>query len=129
MRHLSIALVLVGALAHAEKPEKVPVALGSWKGPSASTFKSALRRGLAKDCTFVKAKKARALIEGEVTSADGKKLSVKVIVKATTTGEVVEQRSYQFAKPSVSAAMASKMGREVADSARRAPTPDTPAPP
>jgi hypothetical protein len=104
----------------AEKPEKLPVAFGAWQGPRAATFKSALRRGLAKECNVVAPQKARALIEGVVSEED-KKFSVKVIVKSPKTKEVVEQREYTFGKPSVSQAQANRMGREVAAMAKRVP--------
>jgi hypothetical protein len=105
----------------AEKPEKLPVAFGAWQGPRAATFKSALRRGLAKECNVVAPKAARALIDGQVSSEDGKKFSVKVIVKSPKTKEIIEQREYTYSKPSVSQAQANRMGREVAAMARRVP--------
>ena len=114
-------VVLAPSGAHADKPEKIPVAMGKWKGPHAAGFKSALRRGLAKYCTIGSAKKARAIIDGEETE-EGKKAKLTVIVRAAKTKEVVEQREYNFSKPSASAGQASKMGREVAEMAGRAPT-------
>jgi len=117
---IALALALAALPARAEKPEKIPVALGSWKGPSASSFKSALRRGLAKDCVIVGAKRARAILDGEVVQ-DGKAFTVRVIVKSAKSGEVAEQREFPFAKASVSSAQANRMGRAVADMVRRAP--------
>jgi hypothetical protein len=106
--------------ARADKPEKIPVALGSWKGPSANTFKSALRRGLAKDCLVVGAKRARVVIDGEV-SQEAKGFTVRVIVKSAKSGEVAEQREFPFAKANVSPAQSNRMGHAVADMVRHAP--------
>src|SRR4051794_10966316 len=116
------ALVLLAGSAQAgpPKPEKVLVAFGSWKGPGASSIKSALRQGLAKDCSFVSAKRARALIEGEIAE-QGKGVSVRLTVKATKTGEVVETREFPLPKPSPSHAQAQKMARAVVEMAHRAP--------
>jgi hypothetical protein len=117
---LALLFTGLGIAEKAEKPEKIPVALGSWKGPSAGSFKGALRRGLAKDCTFTKPKTARAIIDGEVTQ-EGKKFTVRVIVKAAQSGEVLEQREYPYSKPSLSQGQTNKLGREVAEMVRRAP--------
>ncbi len=116
-----IALVVLGfGAARAEKPEKLRVALGSWKGPHAGSFKSALRSSLGKDCVFVNATRARAVIDGEV-SEQGKRFSVRVIVKSAKTGEVVEQREFSFAGPSPSKHQSSKMGHDVAEMVQRTP--------
>jgi hypothetical protein len=115
-----LLLLVLASPARADKPAKFPVAFGAWKGPHAGTFKSALRRGLAKGCAVVARGKARALIEGEVTDNNGK-LSVRVVVKSPRTDEIVESREYAFAKPNVSAGMSSKMGREVTEMVSRAP--------
>jgi hypothetical protein len=112
-------LLLVGA-AHAEKPPKIPVAMGTWKGPHAGTFKSAVRSGVSKDCVVTKAAKARVVIEGEVTEAE-KGFKVMVILKSPKTNEIVESREYKFAKPQVSSGMAKKMGHDVTEIAMRSP--------
>jgi hypothetical protein len=117
-------LVVVGsasvAAAKAPPPPKVPAALGSWTGPSASRFKSALRHGLRKDCDIVSAKKARVLIEG-VVSEQGKGVVVRVTVKSQKDGEVIESREFPFSKPTPSQAQGDKMGSAIAEIARRAP--------
>ena len=115
----ALLLVLLGA-AHAEKPAKVPIAFGKWTGPHASTFKSALRKGLQKGCVVVRAGKARVVIDGEV-SAEDKPIKLRVILKSPRSGEIVESREYTFAKPTVSSALANRMGREVTEMAQRAP--------
>ncbi len=117
---LVAALVPSLALAASVKPEKIPVALGSWKGPKVGTFKDAMRRGLGKDCKIVGAKAARVVIEGTV-SEQGKGFVLRVIVKLPKSGEVVEQRDFPFPKPRASKAQSDKMGRVVAEIARRAP--------
>lgn len=119
----ALALAPTPALAsHSAKPkaDRTPVAFGSWKGPGASAFKSALRHGIAKECVVVGAKMARALIDGEVRP-QGKGVIVRVIVKAAKGGEVVEQREFTFARPRASKSQTDRMGRAVADMARRAP--------
>jgi hypothetical protein len=116
-----ILLVAFGfGAVRAEKPEKLRVALGSWTGPHAGSFKSALRSGMRKECLFVNAKTARAIIDGEVVE-QGKRFSVRVIVKSAKTGEVAEQREFSFAGPSPSQHQSSKMGHDVAEMVRRAP--------
>jgi hypothetical protein len=115
-----MTLLLMALPALAEKPAKIPVAFGAWKGPHASTFKSGLRRGLAKGCAVVARNKARAVIEGEVTEAD-KKLTVRVTLKSPKSDEIIESREYSFAKPTVSAGMSNKMGHDVTEMAGRAP--------
>jgi hypothetical protein len=118
---LAILVGIAGtAAAKPPAPDKIPVAFGSWTGPSASRFKSALRHGMQKTCAFVSAKKARALIEG-VVSEQGKGVSVRVTVKSQKDGEVVESREFPFSKPTPSQAQGDKMGRAVAEIARRAP--------
>jgi hypothetical protein len=117
---VAFALGASSLAARAEKPEKIPVALGNWKGPSAGTFKSALRRGLAKECRIVAAKSARVVIDGEVLQ-EGKGFNVRVFVKSAKSGEVVEQREFPFAKTNVSQAQSNRMGHAVAEIVRRAP--------
>jgi hypothetical protein len=117
----AVAIASNGALAAKPKPEKIPVALGSWKGPGAGGFKDAMRRGLSKDCKIVGAKTARVVVDGVVT-AEGKGATVQVIVKLPRTGEVVERRDFHFARPKASRAQGDKMGHAVAEIARRAPT-------
>src|SRR5258706_9638066 len=124
-RVLSLPLLLTSIAlgsdsASAEKPEKIPVALGSWKGPHAGSFKSALRRGLLKECVFVRAKAARVTIDGEVTE-QGKRFSVRVLVNSTKTGELFEQHTYSYARPTLSDGQSNKLGHDVAEVARRAP--------
>jgi hypothetical protein len=116
---LALLLVVLGA-AHAEKPARIPIAFGKWTGPHASTFKSALRKGVQKGCVVVRAAKARVIIDGEV-SAEDKPIKLHVVLKSRRTGEVVESREYTFAKPTVSSALANRMGREVTEMAQRAP--------
>jgi hypothetical protein len=117
-----LGIVMGAAVAHAKKPPKTPVAFGKWTGPHAGTFKSALRNGISKGCVVVRAEKARVIIDGEV-GAEDKPIKVRVILKSPKTSDVVESREYTFSKPSVSQAQSSKMGREVAEMARRAPDP------
>jgi hypothetical protein len=125
IRSLFAILLLLWAPAvwsAAEPVEKINVNLGSWKGPSAGVFKSALRRGLqkgCKECKFSGAKQARVIIDGNVEE-EGKSFSVTVVVKSKKSGEVVEQRSYKFGKRP-SDGQASRMGREVAEIVRRSP--------
>src|SRR5689334_12332628 len=104
---LVVAMCLASAAAFAEKvaPEKIPVAFGSWKGPSASSFKSALRKGLGKECAVV-SKKARVVIEGVVTPSEGGKgVVVRVVVKSSSSGEIVESREFPSPKPQPSGAL------------------------
>src|SRR5689334_21132612 len=115
---IALAVAFAALPGRTENPVNVPVADGRWKGPSASSFNSALRRGLAKDCVIVGAKRARAILDGEVVQ-DGKAFTVRVIVKSAKSGEVAEQREFPFAKASVSSAQANRMGRAVADMVRR----------
>ncbi|HEX2568952.1 MAG TPA: hypothetical protein VH877_05280 [Polyangia bacterium] len=118
-----LALTSTSAVAsHSEKSkaDKTPVMFGSWKGPGASGFKSALRHGIAKECAVVGAKAARAVIDGEVRP-QGKGVVVRVIVKSAKGGEVVEQREFTFARPRASQSQVTRMGRAVSDMARRAP--------
>jgi hypothetical protein len=117
---LLIAVGLGAGAARADKPARIPVAFGSWKGPHANTFKSGLRRGIAQDCVVVSPQKARVVLDGEV-SEKGKGFAVRVIVKAPKTNEIIESKEYPFSKPSVSAAQSKKMGRDVVEMARRAP--------
>jgi hypothetical protein len=128
---LAVALASATAAARpkAEKPEKIPVALGSWRGPSASAFKDALKHGLGKECKVVgaKSKGARALVDGTVEER-GKGVVVRVVVKQPKTSEVVEQREFPFARPKPSRAQGDKMGKAVAAIARRVPA-DSPSPP
>jgi hypothetical protein len=124
VRTLLLSWAAVAALAgaaRAEKPEKIPVAIGDWKGPSASTFKSAVKSGIAKDCKIVGKKTARVIVDGEVTP-DGKGFQVRVIVKAAKSGEVAESHSFPFAKAKASKGQSAKMGKMVTEAARRAPT-------
>jgi hypothetical protein len=114
-----VALSAGAAVAHADKPPRIPVALGKWTGPHAGSFKSALRSGLSKDCVVVRAEKARVIIDGEVTG--DKTFSVRVILKSPKTNELVESREFTFSKPDVSQARSRKMGHDVAEMARRAP--------
>jgi hypothetical protein len=117
---LTVSLATGTAAAREPKPEKVPVALGAWKGPSASTFKSAMRRGLAKECKVVGAKGARVVVEGEVAPA-GKGFVVRAIVRQPRTNELLQQREFKFAKAKASAGQSNKMGHFVAEVARRTP--------
>jgi hypothetical protein len=110
----------VAARSEKAKADRTPVMFGSWKGPSARVFKSALRNGIAKECLVVGPKAARAIIDGEVRE-QGKGVVVRVIVKAAKSGEVVEQREFTFSRPQASRSQADRMGRAVADMARRAP--------
>jgi hypothetical protein len=115
-------LAAVGATrARAEEWPKVPVALRAWTGPHAAAFKGRLKRGLAKGCTVVRPKAAQALIDGEVAPR-GKRFALRVIIKSSKTGELVESREYLLSKPTISRAQADRMGREVTDMARRVPT-------
>jgi hypothetical protein len=111
--------LMMAAAARAEKPPKIPVALGKWTGPHAGTFKSALRSGISKDCVVVRPAKARVVIDGEVSGDTT--FTVRVILKSPRTNEIVESREYTFSKPEVSQAKSHKMGRDVAEMARRAP--------
>jgi hypothetical protein len=117
---LCITLGLGAVGARAEKPPKIPVALGKWTGPHASGFKSGLRSGISKECVVVRPAKARVIVEGEVTGTD-KPWKVRVIVKSPKTDEVIESREYTFYKPTPSQAQSHKMGRDVTEIARRAP--------
>jgi hypothetical protein len=123
-RHLKsivlLAVLLMGNAARAGKPPRIPVAMGTWSGPHAGTFKGAVRSGMSKDCVVTKPDKARAIIDGEVSEGE-KGLKVRVIVKSPKTSEVVESREYSFAKPQVSAGMSKKMGHDVGEIAKRAP--------
>jgi hypothetical protein len=119
-RIVAFIVVLAGAAAHADKPPRIPVAMGTWTGPHAGTFKSAVRNGMSKDCVVTKASKARVLVDGEV-AAEEKGMKVRVIVKSARTNEIVESREYTFAKPQVSAGMSKKMGHDVGEIAKRAP--------
>jgi hypothetical protein len=121
--HAALFILVIGAGmvgARAEKPPKIPVAMGTWTGPHAGTFKSAVRSGVSKDCSVVKANKARVIIDGEVTEAE-KGFTVHVTVKSPKTNEIVESREYSFSKPQVSQAQTHKMGHDVTEIARRAP--------
>jgi hypothetical protein len=123
-RLVKVALVLLalgGMAAAAEKPPKIPVAIGKWTGPHAGTFKSAVRSGIGKDCQVVKPAKARVVIDGEVTEGDDKKLTVRVLVKSPKTDELVQSKEYTFAKPNVSHGMSQKMGHDLTEIARRSP--------
>lgn len=115
---LVVGAGLVGA--RAEKPARIPVAMGTWTGSHASRFKSGVRSGVSKDCVVVRAEKARVIIDGEVTEAD-KKFTVRVIVKSPKTNDIVESREYSFSKPEVSQAQSHRMGRDVTEIARRSP--------
>jgi hypothetical protein len=112
--------------ARADKPARIPVAFGQWTGPHAGTFKSGLRGGLAKECVVVKAEKARVIIDGEVSG--DKTFKVRVVVKSPQTKDTLESKEYSFSKPSVSEAQSHRMGRDVAEIARRAPDPGAGAP-
>ncbi len=114
------SVLTLGASAHADKPERIPVALGRWTGPHAGSFKSALRGGTAKGCMVVRAERARVIVDGEVTGTD-KPWKVRVIVKSPKTSDVVESREYTFYKPTASSAQGKKMGRDVCEMAQRAP--------
>jgi hypothetical protein len=119
------AIVMLSLLAFpalADKPALIPVTFGAWKGSHANTFKSGLRRGLAKakGCSVVPRGKARVVIEGEVTEQNGK-FSVHVSLKSPKNDEIIESREYSFSKPTVSDGQANKMGREVTEMAGRAP--------
>jgi hypothetical protein len=119
---LLLFLMLGAAVAMgAEKPPKIPVTMGTWTGPKASHFKSAVRNGAAKECAFVRKDKARVIIDGEVKSEDDKHFSVHVIVKSPKTGDIVESRDYTFNKPEPSQNQSKKMGHDVTEIARRAP--------
>jgi hypothetical protein len=122
VRTVLLLLVAIGfgtVAARADKPPRIPVALGKWTGPHSGTFKSALRSGIAKECVVVRADKARVVIDGEVTG--DKSFTVRVILKSPKTSDIVESREFTFAKPQVSAAKSRKMGHDVAEMARRAP--------
>jgi hypothetical protein len=105
----------------ADKPPKIPVAMGKWTGPHAGSFKSSVRGAIGKDCVVVKADKARVVIEGEVTEKENKHLTLRVILKSPKTSEVVESKEYEFSKPSPSHGQAQRMGKDVFEMARRAP--------
>jgi hypothetical protein len=117
---VAFLLLLASAAAPAEKPVKIPVAMGTWTGPHAGVFKGAVRSGMSKDCVVTRASKARVIIDGEVSEAD-KGFKVRVIVKSPKTNEIVDSREYAFAKPQVSAGMSKKMGSYVGEIAKRAP--------
>jgi hypothetical protein len=121
LKWVVLLLVAMGGGAHAEKPAKIPVAMGAWTGPHAGTFKSGVRSGVAKDCVVTRAEKARVIIEGEVKEGENNHFTVQVIVKSAKTKEIVESREYSFSKPQVSQAQSHRMGRDVTEIARRAP--------
>jgi hypothetical protein len=124
VQRLALLLVVGIALTAAARPtapDKIPVSFGSWTGPSARTFKSALRHGLRKDCTVVGAKTARVIIDG-VVSEQGKGVVVRVTVKSPKDGEIIESREFPFSKPTPSQSQGDRMGAAVVDMARRAPT-------
>jgi hypothetical protein len=123
---LMLFVVLGGAVARAEKPEKpekIPVAMGTWTGPKASRFKSAVRSGIVavKECAVVRPNKARVIIDGEVKSEDDKHFAVHVTLKSPKTNDIVESRDYTFNKPEPSQNQSKKMGRDVTEIARRSP--------
>src|SRR5689334_16743298 len=120
-RSWMILLVMLLGLARAEKPPRIPVAMVSWTGPHAATFKSAVRNGVSKDCVVTKAAKARVIIDGEVAEKEKGGFTVHVIVKSPKTNEIVESREYSFAKPQVSSGMSHKMGHDVVEIAKRSP--------
>ena len=123
LRSIMIGCLLLGGVALAEKPAKIPVAFGGWTGPHASRFKSAVRGTIGKDCVVTRADKARVIIEGEATESDDKKkVTVKVVVKSPKTNEIVESREYSFSKPEPSSGQSKKMGHDVVERAKRAPT-------
>jgi hypothetical protein len=109
------------AAAKEPKPDKIPIAVGSWTGKYAGTFKSALRGSLGKDAKIVSAKTARVVVDGTVEEK-GKGALVTVIVKLPKSGEVLERRDFTFSKPSASKGQASKMGKMVLEAAKRAPS-------
>lgn len=115
-------MILAAGSAGADKPVKIPVAFGAWKGPQANIFKNALQRGVRKECVLVKPRTARVVIEGEVTEKD-QKFVVRVIVKMPKGDELAGSHEYTYAKPKVTQAQANKMGHDVTEMARRAPTP------
>ena len=110
----------IGGMAQAEKPPKIPVALGAWTGPRAGSFKSGVRSGVAKECQVVRANKARVIIDGEVTEED-KRFKVRVIVKSPVTNDIVESKEYTFSKPELSQGQSRKIGHDVFEIARRSP--------
>jgi hypothetical protein len=123
---LVLALTLVAAVpaaaADKEPVEKIPVTFGSWTGPSASSFKSALKKGLGKDFTMVSAKKSpRVIIEGTSTE-QGKGVVIRVIVKSPKSGEIIESREFTFSRPQPSGGTATKMIKATVEIVRRAPT-------
>jgi hypothetical protein len=116
------ALLLVTASpAEAEKPAKIPVTLGNWKGPHANTFKGAVRRGVSKGCVVVKKDKARVVIDGEVTESSPNHFTVRVMVKSPKNDEIIESREYAYSKPNASGGQADRMGRDIVAIAQRAP--------
>jgi hypothetical protein len=122
MRTFTMLVLLLGGAALADKPERIPVAMGAWKGPHAGSFKSGVRSAIGKDCVVVKAEKARVIVEGEVTpSEDGKKVTVKMVIKSPKTNEIVESKEYST-KPDPSVGQSKKMGHDLVEMARRAPT-------
>ena len=126
MRALTIALSLFVCLWSfvadaAPKVEKLPVAFGAWTGKGAGSWKGALRGKLNKECAFVGPKKARVLIEGTLTE-QGKGVTVRVVVKATKTGEIVETKEFSFPRPQASGPKAVKMAKAIVEITRRAPT-------
>ncbi len=132
-RLVAVALLLLSSIGSARadkapKPPKIPVVFGTWTGPSAGTFKSAVRKGIAKDCIVVAKKKARVVIEG-TAEAQGKGAVVHVRVKAAKTDEIVETKDFTFARLSVSSGQAGKMGKAVAEIAGRSPELDAPPAP
>jgi hypothetical protein len=116
-----VALLMLLAGARADKPPKIPVAMGTWTGPHSGTFKSAVRNGVAKDCVVTKATKARVVIEGEVSEKEKGGFTVRVVVKSPKTNDIVESREYSFPKPQVSSGMSHKMGHDVVEIAKRSP--------
>lgn len=119
-----IVALFAGAVpARAEKPPKIPVAIGTWTGPHANRFKSGVRSGAAKECAVVKKEKARVIVDGEVVEQD-KRWKVRMIVKSPKTDEIVESKEYTYSKPELSQAQSHRMGRDLFEMARRAPEPD-----
>jgi hypothetical protein len=115
-----VLLLGAPALAGPPKPEKIPVSVGKWTGPSAGTFKGAMKAGLNKECKVGAAKGARAIVEG-VVEAKEKGFLVKVMVKAAKNGETVEEKEYSFSKAKVSSGQRDKMGREISKIVRKTP--------
>jgi hypothetical protein len=114
------ALLVAAAPADAKPDDKPAVSLGSFTGPQARVFKGGIASHLRKENKVVGKKTARAVVEGVVEEEDGK-FRVRVIVRDPTSNEVVEERSYAFAKPKVDAGRGRRIARDVAEMARRAP--------